>query len=85
MKRALFLLVSALLAGTTYASNLSKSMIAMVRNSNEVSITEQGQSLILEQPLNVQAQANQHFSHGSHGSHCSHSSHRSHSSHFSSF
>jgi len=42
MKRVLFLLVSALLAGTTYASNLSKDVIAMVTNSHEVSITEQG-------------------------------------------
>ena len=49
MKRVLFLLVSALLAGTTYASNLSKDVIAMVTNSSQVSITEQGQSLILEQ------------------------------------
>ena len=58
MKRVLFLLVSALLAGTTYASNLSKDVIAKVTNSSEVSITEQGQSLILEQPVNVQTQAN---------------------------
>lgn len=81
MKRVLFLLVSALLAGTTYASNLSKDVIAKVTNSNEVSITEQGQSLILEQPVNVQNQANTHYSHSSHSSH---SSHRSHSSHYSS-
>ena len=84
MKRLLFLFVSALLAGTTYASNLSKDVIAMVSNSHEVSITEQGQSLILEQPLNVQTQANGHYSHSSHRSHSSHSSHRSHSSHYSS-
>ena len=48
MKRVLFLLVSALLAGATYASNLSKDVIAMVTNSHEVSITEQEQSLILK-------------------------------------
>ena len=48
MKRFLFLFVSALLAGTTYASNLSKDVFAMVTNSSEVSITEQGQSLVLE-------------------------------------
>ena len=84
MKRVLFLLVSALLAGTTYASNLSKNVIAKVTNSNEVSITEQGQSLILEQPVSTQLHANQHGSHVSHSSHSSHSSHRSHSSHYSS-
>ena len=84
MKRVLFLLVSTLLAGTTYASNLSKDVIAKVTNSSEVSITEQGQTLILEQPVNVQTQANGHYSHSSHSSHRSHSSHSSHSSHYSS-
>lgn len=78
MKRVLFLLVSAFLAGTTYASNLSKDVIAMVTNTHEVSITEQGQSLILEQSLNVQTQTNGHYSHSSHSSHRSHSSHSSH-------
>ena len=84
MKRVLFLLVSALLAGTTYASNLSKDVIAKVTNSSEVSITEQGQSLILEQPVNVQMDANGHYSHSSHVSHGSHGSHGSHVSHYSS-
>ena len=37
MKRLLFLFVSTLLAGTTYASNLSKDVIAMVTNSSPVS------------------------------------------------
>lgn len=78
MKRVLFLLVSALLAGTTYASNLSKDVIAMVTSSNVESVTGQGQSLILEQPVNVQTQANGHYSHGSHVSHGSHGSHVSH-------
>ena len=72
MKRVLFLFVSALLAGTTYASNLSKDVIAMVTNNRMVSITEQGQSLILEQPSNVQMDANGHYSHSSHSSHSSH-------------
>ena len=78
MKRMIFLFVSALLAGTTYATNLSKGVIAKVTNSSEVSITEQGQSLILEQPVNDQKNVNWHYSHGSHGSHGSHSSHVSH-------
>lgn len=82
MKRALFLFVSALLTGTTYASNLSKNVIAMVTSSNVASAVEQqGQSLILEQPVSVQAEAEGHYSHSSHRSH---TSHRSHSSHYSS-
>ena len=84
MKRALFLLVSALLTGATYASNLSKDVIAKVTNSSGVSITEQGQSLILEQPVNTQMDANWHYSHSSHVSHGSHGSHGSHVSHYSS-
>ena len=84
MKRFLFLFVSALLAGTTYASNLSKDVIAMVTNSNEASITEQGQSLILEQPVSGRMDANYHYSHSSHVSHGSHGSHGSHVSHYSS-
>ena len=84
MKRVLFLLVSALLAGTTYASNLSKDVIAMVTSNHMVSLTEQEQSLILEQPVNVQMDANGHYSHSSHVSHGSHGSHSSHVSHYSS-
>ena len=81
MKRALYLLVSALFASATYATNLSKDVIAKVTNSNEITIKGQNQSLILEQPVNVQMEANGHYSHVSHRSH---SSHRSHVSHFSS-
>ena len=77
MKRVLFLLVSALLTGTTYATNLSKDVIAKVTNSSEVSIMEQEQSLILEQPTSVQLDANYHYSHNSHTSHRSQSSHYS--------
>ena len=71
MKRVLFLFVSALLVGTTYASNLSKDVIAMVTSNHMVSLTEQGQPLILEQPVNVQTEANGHYSHSSHVSHIS--------------
>lgn len=78
MKRALFLLVSALLAGTAYTSNLSKEIIAKVTNSDEVSISEQKQSLILEQPVRGDINAQWHGSHRSHRSHGSHGSHRSH-------
>ena len=71
MKRLLFLVVSALFAGTTYASNIGKDVIAMVTNSHKVSITDQGQSLILEQSVNAQSQSNGHYSHSSHSSHYS--------------
>jgi len=85
MKKVLFLLVSALLAGSTYASNLGKEVIAKVTNNQEESITEQqNQSLILEQPASAQIHMDQHGSHVSHSSHSSHWSHRSHSSHYSS-
>ena len=77
MKRVLILLVSALLAGTTYASNLSKDIVAKVTNSSEVSVTKQGQSLVLEQKLNKQTGVNTHYSHSSHASHASHVSHYS--------
>lgn len=78
MKRILFLFVSALLAGTTYATNLSKDVIAKVTNNSEISVSQSDQSLILEMPMNSQINADAHWSHGSHGSHGSHASHSSH-------
>ena len=75
MKRVLFLLVSALMAGTAFASNLSKDVITKVAK-NTVSISGQGQSLILEQPSSGQVQVNSHQSHRSHSSHRSHYSSR---------
>jgi hypothetical protein len=84
MKRVLFLFLSALLAGTTYATNLSKDVIAMVTNSSDVSVSQQDQSLILEMPTSSQFNANMHYSHSSHSSHGSHGSHGSHISHYSS-
>ena len=41
-------------------------------NNDVVSITKQGQSLILEQPMSGQVQVNSHQSHRSHSSHRSH-------------
>ena len=85
MKRLMFLFVSAVLAGASYASNLSKDFVSMVSDRNEESIIkQQQQSLILEQPVSFQSDVNGHYSHSSHRSHSSHSSHRSHSSHYSS-
>ncbi|MBR5971521.1 MAG: hypothetical protein IK017_02585 [Paludibacteraceae bacterium] len=81
MKKVLFLLISALLTGASYASNLSKDVIAKVTNNSEVSVSDQEQLLILEQPVNTGNDVNAHYSHRSHQSH---SSHRSHSSHYSS-
>lgn len=75
MKRVLFLLVSALMAGTAFASNLSKDVITKVAK-NTVSISGQGQSLILEQSSSGQVQVNSHQSHRSHSSHRSHYSSR---------
>lgn len=75
MKRVLFLLVSAFMAGTAFASNLSKDVFAKVAK-NAVSITEQGQTLILEQSSSEQVQVNSHQSHRSHSSHRSHYSSR---------
>lgn len=76
MKRVLFLLVSALMTCTTFASNLSKDVIAKVTNNNVASITEQEQALILEQPMSGQVKVNSHQSHRSHSSHRSHYSSR---------
>ena len=85
MKRLMFLFVSAILAGASYASNLSKDIIAMVSDPTEESIIkQQQQSLILEQPVSFQNELNGHYSHSSHRSHSSHSSHSSHRSHYSS-
>lgn len=81
MKRILFLLVSFCIAGYTYASDFSKNVIARVSTGNEISVSEQNQSLILEQAADLQMDVNRHYSHSSHSSH---SSHRSHSSHYSS-
>jgi len=81
MKRILFLLVSLLIAGVSYAADFGKDIVSKVANSNEISVSEQNQSLILEQAADLQMDVNRHYSHSSHSSH---SSHRSHSSHYSS-
>lgn len=76
MKRVLFLLVSAFMTCTAFASTFSKDVIAKVTNNDVVSFTKQGQSLILEQPMSGQVQVNSHQSHRSHSSHRSHYSSR---------
>jgi hypothetical protein len=76
MKRVLFLLVSALMTCTTFASNLSKNIIAKVTKNDVVYVTTQGQAFILEQPMSGQVQVNSHQSHRSHSSHRSHYSSR---------
>lgn len=81
MKRVLFLLVSLCMAGFTYAADFGKDVLSKVSGNTEVSISEQNQSLILEQAASLQMDVNRHYSHSSHSSH---SSHRSHSSHYSS-
>jgi hypothetical protein len=76
MKRILFLLVSAFMACTAFASNLGKDVIAKVTNNDVVSITKQGQALILERPMSGEVRVNSHQSHRSHSSHRSHYSSR---------
>lgn len=76
MKRVLFLLVSAFMACTTFASNFGKDVIAKVTNNDVVSVTKQGQTLILEQSMSGHVQVNSHQSHRSHSSHRSHYSSR---------
>ena len=44
MKRVLFLLISVFVAGTTYATNLSKDVIAKVTNESELSVSDNEQS-----------------------------------------
>lgn len=71
-----------MMATTAFASNVSKNVTSMVRgNEKELTINQENQSLILEQPVTVTSEGNFHYSHSSHSSH---SSHRSHSSHYSS-
>lgn len=79
MKRLLFLVVSALITSASYASSLSKSVFVNATSKNEVSVSKQSQSLILERPAVAQDVVN-----GYHYSHSSHSSHSSHRSHYSS-
>ncbi len=81
MKRILFLVVSLFIAGFSQAADFSRDVVSKITNTNEISVSEQSQSLILEQAANMQMDVNRHYSHSSHSSH---SSHRSHSSHYSS-
>lgn len=84
MKRVLFLLVSALFAGTAFASNLTKEVVSRVSGDEVVLSDNQNQTLILEKASDAMQLNQWHTSHSSHASHSSHSSHRSHSSHYSS-
>lgn len=84
MKRVLFLLVSAFIAGTTFASNLTKEVVSRVSKDEVVLSDNQNQTLILEKASDAMQLNQWHYSHSSHASHSSHVSHRSHSSHYSS-
>ena len=75
MKRLLFLVVSAFIAGAGYCTSVGEKIVAKATNSDSQFEQQQEQTLILEQAsadFNLLA------------SHSSHSSHRSHSSHYSS-
>lgn len=87
MKRILFVLVSAFFAVTSFAANLGKDVVTKIVNDDESTISQQNETLILEQPAGYEfgvADHYSHSSHSSHGSHGSHGSHSSHSSHYSS-
>lgn len=84
MKRLLFLVVSAFIAGAGYCTSVGEKIVAKATNSDSQIEQQREQTLILEQAsadFNLLAS---HSSHSSHRSHSSHSSHRSHSSHYSS-
>ncbi len=85
MKRFLFILVSALIAGIGYCSSLGEKLIAKATGNTTQIEQQQEQSLVLEQPSVEFNKLSYHVSHSSHRSHSSHSSHRSHSSHYSSW
>jgi hypothetical protein len=80
MKRVLFLLVSAFIAGTSYCSNLASSIVSSKESEVEA---KSEQSLVLEQAVLNYGAVNWHYSHSSHSSHTSHTSHTSHRSHYS--
>lgn len=81
MKRLLFLVVSAFIAGAGYCTSVGEKIVAKATNSDSQIEQQQEQMLILEQTsaeFNLLASHSSHVSHGSHGSHVSHVSHRSH-------
>ena len=82
MKKLLLLVVSVLLTGIAFASNLGRTITSLnAKDTSETISQKMDHALILEQPLNVLSGANLL---NSHQSHYSHSSHRSHYSHYSS-
>ena len=50
MKRILFVLVSAFFAVTSFATNLGKDVVTRIVNDDESTISQQNETLILEQP-----------------------------------
>ena len=79
MRKFLFVIASALIAGATYCTNATSSFVSVITHSNQTEISQQNnQPLILEQaPSDQLLASNGHYSHGSHGSHGSHTSHYS--------
>ncbi len=84
MRKLLFLVMSAILAGASFCSSASERFVAKVTNNDIRIEQQQNQNLVLEQATADFDVLASHSSHSSHRSHSSHSSHRSHSSHYSS-
>ena len=80
MKRILFILVSTIVAGTSFLSFAATKMTNQLTNSKKQYVQQQHQLLTLDKPA---AQFGLFADHYSHSSHVSHSSHESHSSHYS--
>ena len=78
MKKLLFLVISAFMAGVGYCSNIGDKVVAKVTNS-DIQIEQQNeQQLILETSYADCELVADHYSHYSHRSHTSHTSHTSH-------
>ena len=83
MKKFLFLVVSALIAGAGFCSSVGDKVVAKVTKSDMVIEQQNEQQLILETNVADCELLADHYSHSSHRSHSSHSSHSSHHSHYS--
>lgn len=87
MKKLLFLVISAIIAGVGYCTSVGEKIVAKVTNSDTQIEQQKEQMLILEQTTATDEYhlLADHYSHRSHQSHSSHRSHYSHKSHYSSY
>lgn len=61
MKRILFVLVSAFFAVTSFATNLGKDVVTRIVNDDESTISQQNETLILEQPAGYDLSVADHY------------------------